>query len=113
MVSRPLWLIVPQSRSGMEVLTVASNVLPVFSFEEEAEMFLNMEHAAYGWQVRKTAREELVSVLYGPCREVTHVALDPVPGILELVSLRREDFIRVLLSDLTPPAAVEKVGVMT
>ncbi len=97
----------------MEVLTVASNVLPVFSFEEEAEMFLNMEYAAEGWQVRETAREELVSVLYGPCREVTHVALDPVPRILELVRLSREDFIRVLLSELTTPAAVEKVGVVT
>ena len=97
MVSRPLWLIVQQSRSGMEVLTVASNVLPVFSFEEEAEMYLNMEHAADGWQVRETAREELVSVLYGPCREVTHVSLDPVPGLVELVSLDRRAFIRSLL----------------
>ena len=112
MESRSLWLIVEQSCSGLEVLTVDRNVLPVFSFEEEAEMFLHMNNTADGWQVRETTCGELVSVLYGPCREVAHVALDPVPGILELVSLSRGHFIRVLLSDLTPPA-VETVGVVS
>ena len=111
MESRPLWLIVEQSYSELEVLTVDSNVLPVFSFKEEAEMFLHMGRASDGWQVRETTCGELASVLYGPCREVAYVALDPVPGILELVSLSREQFIRVLLSDSTPPA-VETVGVV-
>jgi hypothetical protein len=43
-------------------------------------------------------------------REVTHVYLDPVPGMVEFLSLSREHFIEVLLSEVTPPP-VEIVGV--
>jgi hypothetical protein len=49
-------------------------------------------------------------VLYGPCRKVEYVALDPVPDLVALVSLNRNRFISVLLSDLTQPA-VETIGV--
>ncbi len=45
----------------------------------------------------------------GPCRDVRHVALDPLPEVLELVSMSRERFIEVLLSEATPPT-VEMVG---
>ena len=110
MGTRPLWLIAKQRCNGLEVFTIGSNVLPVFSFREEAEMFLGLGYAADGWQLRETTCGELVSVLYGPCREVTHVSLDPVPGMVEFVSLSRERFIEVLLSDLTPPAG-ETIGV--
>src|SRR5215212_1300565 len=97
MGTRPLWLVAVQRRNGLEVFTIGSNVLPVFSFREEAEMFLGLRHAADGWQVRETTRGEIVSVLYGPCREVTHVSLDPVPGMVELVNLSRKAFVEALL----------------
>ena len=79
MGTRPLWLIAKQRCNGLEVFTIGSNVLPVFSFREEAEMFLGLGYAADGWQLRETTCGELVSVLYGPCRKVDYVALDPVP----------------------------------
>ena len=111
MGSRPFWLIVEQRHRRLEVLTIGSNVLPVFSFREEAEMFLGLGHATDGWQVRKTTCGELVSVLYGQCREVERVSLDPIPGMVQLVSLSRKAFVRVLLaSNLTPPA-IETSGV--
>lgn len=111
MGTRSLWVIAEQRCNGLEVFTIGTDVLPVFSFREEAEMFLGLGHAADGWQVRETTCGELVSVLHGPCREVRHVALDPLPGMVELVSLSRKAFVSALLtSELTPPA-VEAVGV--
>jgi hypothetical protein len=110
MGTRPLWLITEQRCSRLEIFTIGSNVLPVFSFREEAEMFLGLGRVAEGWQVRETTCGELVSVLYGPCREVEHVALDPVPGIVDLVTLNRERLIEVILSEITPPPD-EMVGV--
>ena len=97
MGTRPLWLIAKQRCNRLEVFTIGTNVLPVFSFEEEAQMFLGLGHAADGWQVRETTRGELVSVLYGPCKGIEHVALDPVPGVVELVSLSRRAFVGALL----------------
>jgi hypothetical protein len=105
---RPLWLIAEQCCNGLEVFTIGRNVLPVFSFREEAEMFLGLGYAADGWQVRETTWGELVSVLCGPCRKVTHVSLDPVPGLVELVSLSRRSFIGALLErEPKAPAAQE------
>ena len=86
---------------GADVLLAdcdGEQALPVFSGEGEAEMFVWLEGAFEdGWRVRETTCGELVSVLYGPCREVTHVSLDPVPGITELVSLSRRAFVKALL----------------
>ena len=110
MGTRPLWLIAKQRCNGLEVFTIGTDVLPVFSFEEEAQMFLGLGHAIDGWQVRETTYGELISVLYGPCRRVEYVALDPVPDLVALVSLSRKRFISVLLSEFTPPA-VETIGV--
>jgi hypothetical protein len=110
MGTRPLWLIAEQRCNGLEVFTIGRDVLPVFSFREEAEMFLRLGHNTDGWQIRETTCGELVSVLYGPCREITHVSLDPVPGVVGFASLSREHFIQVLLSEFTPPS-VEAVGV--
>ena len=97
MGTRSLWLIAKQRCKGLEVLTLGTDVLPVFSFKEEAKMFLGFGHATDGWHVRETTCGELVSVLYGPCREVTCVSLDPVPGIIELVSFGRRAFVEALL----------------
>ena len=111
MGTRPFWLMAEQRCNELEVFTIGSNVLPVFSFREEAEMFLRFGvPEKKGWPVSETTREELASVLYGPCREVTHVALDPVLGLVEFASLSREHFMRVFLSKFMPPS-VEAVGV--
>jgi hypothetical protein len=76
-------------------------VLPVFSFEEEAALFLCLG-AQGSWHVRRTGAGELVSLLYGPCREVELVALDPISDVEldlmnRLVSLERSRFVDVLL----------------
>ena len=103
---RPLWLIARCECSQMKVLTINlcgdKEALPVFSFKEEAEMFLRFAEVDKGWLVRETTTGELISVLYGPCAGVERVALDPPPEIFPeamtyLVSLRRERFVRVLM----------------
>jgi hypothetical protein len=112
LVRRGFQLVVRQQARGLEVFTVGDigEVLPIFTFEEEAEMFLRLGvPEKEGWQLREITRGELASVLYGPCKGVTHVSLDPLPGIVELVSLSRERFVEVLLSEVTPPP-VEMVG---
>jgi hypothetical protein len=98
------WLVVKDEMSRMEVLTIRragrEEVLPVFSFEEEARMFLEYGAAGSGWRVRETSPGELASVLFGPCAGVERVALDPSPGIgtpLDLVCVRRKEFARLLL----------------
>jgi hypothetical protein len=73
-------------------------MLPVFSFREEAEMYLLIERLGGDWQIRKTGAGDLVSVLDGPCASVRSVALDPLPSMLaeeaaELVSLGRKRFV--------------------
>ena len=72
-------------------------VLPVFSGEGEAEMFVWFECAVEdGWWVRETSAGELVSILCGPCTDVGSIALDPPPGItaetIGLVSVGRRRF---------------------
>ena len=73
-------------------------MLPVFSHEEEAEMFLHIEGIDEGWRIRESGVGELVSVLYGPCTGIKKVTLDPLPEMVVertvgLVSLLRERFI--------------------
>ena len=103
---KPYWLIVNYEVSRMDVLTAhlvgGEEVLPVFSFEEEAGMFF--EHRALGdrWQVRETSAGELISVLFGPCVSAERVALDPLSDVggealSYLASMRREDFIEFLM----------------
>jgi hypothetical protein len=114
---RTFWLIVRQRTRGLEVFTTGreGEVLPIFSFEEEAEMFLRLGLPENkGWRVRESTCGELTSVLHAPCRDIGHVALDPLPKTVGeravgLVRLSRKHFIQGLLSEVTPPA-VEMVG---
>jgi len=96
----------------MKVLTTGlpsgEEALPVFSFEDEAKMFL--EFGAFdGWRVGETTAGELTSILFGPCVGVPRVALDPLPGpeaaaLACLVSMERETFMGSLLNiQLLPP----------
>ncbi len=109
-----LWLIVKHDNARMGVLTIDPGsdreVLPVFSFEEEAEAFLRLWAPGTGWRARQTAAGELVSVLYGPCADVKKVALDPLPVtggemMIDLVSLGRERFLRSLMGEREPSAS--------
>ena len=73
-------------------------MLPVFCFREEAEMYLQIEALGGDWQVRKISAGELVSLLHEKCAIVRRVALDPLPGmwtdkVVELVVLDCERFL--------------------
>jgi hypothetical protein len=77
------WLIVTRAHGRMEVLTIdagGETVLPVFSFQEEGELFLRLEATAEWW-LRETTTGELISLLLGLCARVDKVALDPLPGL--------------------------------
>ena len=64
---RPFWLIANQGNDRMRVFTLCCDdvgkVLPIFSFEEEAEMFLRLGKTEGGWRARETMIGELVSLL--------------------------------------------------
>ena len=107
------WLITKHVTSRMDVFTTHlcgdRKALAVFSFEEEAQMFLDLRLAASndGWRVRQTSVGELVSVLYGPCSDSKKVVLDPVPEVgreepVDLISMHRNDFLRFLLGEEVP-----------
>ena len=109
------WLIAKNKDNWMEVFTLCSDgqreMLPVFSFEEEAEMFLRFRGAEKGWWVRESSGGELISVLYGPCAGVTVVALDPSPemvieGTVGLVSLHRERFVDLVVVRAREPSSL-------
>ncbi len=101
----PYWLLAKRRCGRLDVLTTSladgRRVLPIFSFEEEATHFLCLGVQG-SWQVRRTGPGELVSLLYGPCRQVELVALDPMSDvdtdvINGLVSLERKRFVDILL----------------
>ena len=104
---RPFWLIVGQRTRGLEVFTNGGGeILPVFSYEEEAEMFLRHEVSEKGWRVRECTCGELASILCALRMDVRHVALDPLPEMVAgssvgLVRLSRKAFVEALLT--SPP----------
>jgi|SRR5829696_1216334 len=112
------WLLVRNENGPLEILITGHSggeeALPVFSHEEEAEMFLSLGQAGFdGWQARESTAGELISVLYGPCASVERVALDPLPEMLVertvgLVSLSRERFVDLMLSRERPLARRER-----
>src|SRR5215204_6804632 len=100
------WLIGRHENGSLEVLTSGlsggEEALPVFSHEEEAEMFLWLGGLGEGWHARESAAGELTSILYALCSGVQKVALDPLPKMLDektvgLVSLERERFLDLVL----------------
>ena len=109
--TRTRWLIARDRDAELEVFAVerdGGRILPVFSFEEEAELFLRLEAVGDGWRTRETSSGELVSVLCGPCAKVKKVALDPLPPAvgaeewIDLLCLDREAFARTLLGEKRP-----------
>jgi hypothetical protein len=105
-------LIAEYRTGGIEVLrnTLASGeeALPVFSFEDEARMFLEFGALDAGWRVRVTAAGELVSVLFGPCAGVGWVVLDPLPppfaeSLMDPAGMGRDAFMESHLGVQRPP----------
>jgi hypothetical protein len=101
----PYWLLAKGRPGRLEVLITSladgRRVLPVFSFEEEAELYLRLGIPG-GWRVRQTEVGELLSLLYCLCNKVELVALDPISAVEtdvlnRLVSLERERFMDLLL----------------
>ena len=94
-------------RCGLkEVLTAelvaASTALPVFSFAEEARLFIRLGPlVGAGWRAAKIGPQQLASLLLGPLRGIERVALDPLPGVgpdpvNRLLCLSRESFLDLL-----------------
>ncbi len=111
------WRIAKDDNGRLQILATdlagGEEAMPVFSHEEEAEMFLGLWEIGFdGWQARESTAGELISVLYGPCASVERVALDPLPEMLlertvGLVSLDRERFVDLMLSRRRPLARRE------
>lgn len=105
------WLITKHENGQMSVLVLnpdggEEEILPVFSFEKEAEIFLRSEAPrTEGWRVRESTLGELVLVLLGVCAGVARVALDPPPvrvggeAMIGLLSLSRAKFLLGLMDE--------------
>ena len=109
----PSWLIVRDDLGAgggpPEILTLEAgsnaeldeSILAVFSFEEEALLFLRLCGFGGGWRISKIGAADLASVLADACPDARRVALDPIPeiglcGPHDLVSLPQEEFVRLL-----------------
>ena len=100
------WVIAKDGLGQPDLLTVdldgAGEALPVFSFEEEAEMFLWLQPSEEGRELREITPGQLVSILYGPCADVGRVMLDPLPEIgarmqISLLGMDRHDFVESVM----------------
>jgi hypothetical protein len=72
--------------------------LPVFSFREEAELFLALGGLGDGWRAVESGAGDFLALLLGTCAGVRNVILDPLPAMLDdktagLVSLSLESFV--------------------
>jgi len=107
----PRWLIADHKDGKMNVFTIdggGDRVLPVFSFRDEAEMYVRLQlgtpQETLGWEPRTSSAGEIASMLYGPLSDVTRVALDPLPevcgaSVLDLLCVRREAFVLSLVGE--------------
>ena len=103
------WVIAKDAKDGFgqqAVLTVdlegTGEALPVFSFEEEAELFLWLQRTEEGWEAREITPGQRVSILYGPCADVGRVMLDPLGEIgvrmqISLLGMDRGDFVESVM----------------
>lgn len=122
-IRRPrLWMIVGGERKGggARPLTVdmpggMGRALAVFSFEEEARIYLQLGAPKGRWRVQETRPEELASLLLSEtCPGARRVVLDPMGDILareanRLLSTRRESFLGRLLAP-SPEGAAGSTG---
>lgn len=73
--------------------------LSVFSFDKEAELFLQLGALGTGWRIEPAAAGEPFSELLGPRARIGRVVLDPCPEVgsrrmVDLVCVSRERFVR-------------------
>ena len=122
----PRWLIADLTGGEMDVFTIddgGERVLPLFSYRDEAEMYVRLQvapppgspPAAPVWEPRASSPGEIVSALYGPLSNVARVALDPLPevcgaSILDLLCVRREAFVFALTGEGTSAASAGTSG---
>jgi hypothetical protein len=69
---------------GALVLELAGlgRTLPVFSFPEEAEMFLRLDGLDGDWEVREGVADDFFPHFFGRRERVESVVLDPLPGTM-------------------------------
>ena len=108
---RALWILTSYQHKQIEPLTLDPDrdggFLPVFSFKEEADAFLELlgeEGKEQGWRIRETTAGELISVLLASCAQVKRVALDPLPlscgkAVLPFISIKRNHFVKDLIGE--------------
>lgn len=96
---------------GALVLDLAGlgRALPVFSFPEEAEMFLALDGLGGQWDVREGVADDFFPHFFGPRADVESVVLDPLPGALgdgagRPVGIGPERFVDRFLGASTPDA---------
>ncbi len=113
------WLIAKNGARRTEALTVGlgegRRALPVFSFPDEAGLFLSLGgFARDGWRVDESTSGALLSTLAEDLPEVGYVALDPLPEMvhamcgttISLVTLSRRKFIHRLAARWKSAAAM-------
>ena len=104
---RARWLIVSLTDGKSDVLTLdggGDRVLPVFSFRDEAEMYVHLHLGTPDWGPRVFSADQIVSMLLGSLSDASRVALDPLPEacdktLLDLLCVRRDAFVRSLLGE--------------
>lgn len=95
------WLLSKRGVCRTEVLTMSCDggrALPVFSGEDEADLFAWLGGAFEDdWRAREASVGELISTLYGSCVHVRVVSLDPSPEMtvetIGLVSMSPKRFL--------------------
>ena len=108
-----LWIITCYEHNRVEVHTIepedgGGSSLAVFNFKEAVERFLGSlkdDQRKHDWQSRETSAGELLSILYGPCKGVGGVALDPLPlsscsrSMLHFLSVNRKRFVQSVMGE--------------
>ena len=113
------WLIANATDGKMDALTLdggGDRVLPVFSFRDEAEMYVRLQLGTPGWEPRGFSADEIASMLYRSLSDVARVALDPLPEVcdktlLDLLCVRRDAFVRSLLGGEGDSAAPAETSI--
>ncbi|MGI8649840.1 MAG: hypothetical protein ACR2KW_05610, partial [Rubrobacter sp.] len=95
---------VPYSLEGVDTMILIHELLevvPVFSFSEEAELFLWLGGYGDRWRVVEVSSRTLLGMLEGFYSRVDEIALDPIPeaqvrSFMGLVTVDRDSFVRSL-----------------
>ncbi|HKH12142.1 MAG TPA: hypothetical protein VKA73_13465 [Rubrobacter sp.] len=106
------WLIcdgAEPSRAFVLDLAGVGRSLPVFSFREEAELFLALGGLGGGWAVREGGTGDFLPLFFGPHANLKGVVLDPLPVMLRdsmagLISISPDRFLARFLGVSDPGA---------